>query len=166
MSKIVLAGGCFWGVEAYFSNLKGVTKTIVGYANGTKENPTYKEVCSGVYGFAEAIYLEYDNKVLTADKLLEHYFRIINPYLLNKQGNDVGLQYRTGIYCFTLEQRQYARLFINNYEKINQNKKTVVEVEMLTNFYNAEEYHQEYLKKNPEGYCHIDLGLLSKDERK
>ena len=95
---IYLAGGCFWGVEAYFSRMPGILSTISGYANGKTEDPTYQEVSTGETGYAETIFIEYDSSIISLDEILEHYFSIIDPTSLNKQGNDIGTQYRTGIY--------------------------------------------------------------------
>lgn len=156
MKTIVLAGGCFWGVEEYFSRIDGVLATKVGYANGETENPSYEEVCSGITGFAEAVYIEYDEDIIDIEGILDRYFRIINPTLLNRQGPDIGSQYRTGIYYSDPEDRDriLARL---NLERDKYSSKLVTEVEELRNFYDGEDYHQDYLKKNPGGYCHIDM---------
>lgn len=156
MKKIVLAGGCFWGVEEYFSRIDGVKETKVGYANGHKENPTYEEVCTGLTGHAEAIYIEYAQEEVTLDKILEKYFGIIDPTVLNRQGPDIGHQYRTGIYYIDEEDLEV----INEYkekEQLKYDKPIVTEIEPLKCFYDGEEYHQSYLKKNPGGYCHINL---------
>lgn len=156
MKKIVLAGGCFWGVEEYFSRIDGVKETKVGYANGHKENPTYEEVCTGLTGHAEAIYIEYAQDEVTLDKILEKYFGIIDPTVLNRQGPDIGHQYRTGIYYIDKEDLEV----INEYkekEQLKYDKPIVTEIEPLKCFYDGEEYHQSYLKKNPGGYCHINL---------
>ena len=156
MKKIVLAGGCFWGVEEYFSRIDGVKETKVGYANGQKENPTYEEVCTGLTGHAEAIYIEYAKDEVTLDKILEKYFGIIDPTVLNRQGPDIGHQYRTGIYYIDEEDLEV----INEYkekEQLKYDKPIVTEIEPLKCFYDGEEYHQSYLKKNPGGYCHINL---------
>ncbi|WP_035357121.1 peptide-methionine (S)-S-oxide reductase MsrA, partial [Acholeplasma granularum] len=165
MKKIVLAGGCFWGVEAYFKQLKGVVDTSSGYANGNFNNPTYEQVCKGIATHAEAVSITYDEKLISLEKLLEHFFRIIDPTSLNKQGNDVGLQYRSGIYYTTEVEKQIAETYIQK-EQLNYDKSIVVSVEPLTEYYLAEEYHQDYLDKNPNGYCHIDLGLVKADEVK
>lgn len=156
MKKIVLAGGCFWGVEEYFSRIDGVKETKVGYANGHKENPTYEEVCTGLTGHAEVIYIEYAQDEVNLDKILEKYFGIIDPTVLNRQGPDVGHQYRTGIYYIDKEDLEV----INEYkekEQLKYDKPIVTEIEPLKCFYDGEEYHQSYLKKNPGGYCHINL---------
>ncbi|HDK7167678.1 TPA: peptide-methionine (S)-S-oxide reductase MsrA [Clostridium botulinum] len=156
MKEIVLAGGCFWGVEEYMSRIKGIVETKVGYANGIKENPSYKEVCSGTTGHAEACYIKYDENIISLEGLLNKFWGIINPTVLNKQGNDRGTQYRTGI--FYLNEKDLNIITESkSREQKNYNKAIVTEVEPLKCFYDAEEYHQKYLKKNPEGYCHIHL---------
>lgn len=156
MKEIYLAGGCFWGVEEYLSRIEGVIDTNVGYANGTKENPTYEQVCSGTTGHAETTLIKYDENILSLEELLNSFWKIINPTLLNRQGPDIGNQYRTGIY-YTDE----ADLEIINETLKGQQKKydspIVTEIMPLNTYYDAEEYHQDYLKKNPGGYCHIDL---------
>lgn len=164
MKKIILAGGCFWGVQAYFRDVKGVKHTEVGYANGNKENPTYKEVCNGIATHAEVTLVEYDEKIVQLPALLEHFFRIINPYTLNRQGHDVGVQYRSGVYFEHEEDAQISRQFIASRQALSDRKFAVV-VEPLKNYYIAEEYHQDYLIKNPNGYCHVNLGLLKEDEK-
>lgn len=159
MKKIVLAGGCFWGVEAFLSGIKGVVETKVGYANGRVPNPTYEMVCKQNTGFAEACYVEYDESKLSLEKLLEEYWRIVDPTVLNRQGPDVGSQYRTGIY-YTDERDLDIILNSVAEEQKKYEKKIVTEVKPLENFYVAEEYHQKYLQKNPNGYCHIPRELL------
>lgn len=156
MKKIILAGGCFWGVEEFLSRIDGVTSTEVGYANGKTENPTYEDVCTGTTNFAEACLVEYDENKLALSALLEEYFGIINPTYLNKQGNDVGTQYRTGIYYFDESDLDIITKSMENLQT-RYEEKIVVEVEPIKNYYKAEEYHQKYLKKNPNGYCHIQF---------
>ncbi|CBZ03747.1 peptide-methionine (S)-S-oxide reductase MsrA [Clostridium botulinum] len=156
MKEIVLAGGCFWGVEEYMSRIKGIVETKVGYANGIKENPNYEEVCSGTTGHAEACYIKYDESIISLEELLNKFWSIIDPTVLNKQGNDRGTQYRTGI--FYLDEKDLNVIIKSkSQEQKNYRKPIVTEVELLKCFYEAEEYHQKYLKKNPEGYCHIHL---------
>ncbi|WP_251859457.1 peptide-methionine (S)-S-oxide reductase MsrA [Clostridium sp. Marseille-Q2269] len=156
MREIVLAGGCFWGVEEYMSRIHGVIETKVGYANGIKENPTYEEVCTGTTGHAEACYIKYDENILSLEKLLEKFWSIIDPTILNRQGNDRGSQYRTGI--FYMDQKDLNIVMESKYQQQQNHKKDIVtEIEPLKCFYEAEQYHQRYLKKNPEGYCHIHL---------
>src|SRR5690606_13065252 len=156
MKKIVVAGGCFWGVEAYFKQIEGVVDTTVGYANGNKDNPTYQEVCNGIATHAEAVLIEYDETKTTTEKILKHFFHIIDPTSLNRQGHDVGIQYRSGIYYDDLDTKEVSDKMIDSMRP-NYRKPIVVSVEPLKNFYNAENYHQDYLDKNPGGYCHVDL---------
>ena len=158
-SEIYLAGGCFWGVEGYFKQLDGVIKTDVGYANGKSDKTSYKELKQTLH--AEVLHLVYDKETISLDEILRHYFRIIDPTSLNKQGGDIGTQYRTGIYYVDEKSAKEALNFIKEEQK-NYNKKIVVEVEPLKNYILAEEYHQDYLDKNPSGYCHVDLGLAKK----
>jgi methionine-S-sulfoxide reductase len=164
MRKIWLAGGCFWGVEAYFQQLKGVVNTMVGYGQGIAENPTYQQVCSGATGHTEICEVTYAETSLSLTKILEHFFRIIDPTTLNQQGPDRGSQYRSGIYS----NDEADLLIIHDYiQRLQQNvaKPIVVEAELLQTFYPAEEYHQNYLRKNPHGYCHVDMGLAKPNER-
>lgn len=156
MKEIVLAGGCFWGVEEYFSRICGVEETTVGYANGIKENPTYEEVCTGTTGHSEALHVKYNETKISLEKLLEKYWGIVEPTVLNRQGPDIGHQYRTGIY-FIDKNDELVIIDSKNKEQKKYDKPIVTEVEPLKCFYNAEEYHQKYLKKNPGGYCHINL---------
>lgn len=156
MKKIVLAGGCFWGVQEYYSRINGVLKTEVGYANGRTENPTYEEVCNKNTGFAEVCYVEYDENVISLKEVLDKFWQVVNPTTLNRQGNDIGSQYRSGIYYFDEEDIAVIKESIAKIQK-NYEKKIVTEVKPLENYYKAEEYHQDYLKKNPNGYCHIQL---------
>lgn len=161
LGEIWLAGGCFWGVEAYLSKLDGVVYTNAGYANGQTESPTYEDVCFGGAGHAETVYVKYDSKQIALEKLLIHFFKVIDPTSLNKQGNDRGRQYRSGIYYKDAGDREVINKVINE-EQANYAAPIVTEVLPLSNYYPAEEYHQDYLKKNPNGYCHIDLSRLSK----
>lgn len=164
LRTIYLAGGCFWGVEAYISRLLGVAKTTVGYANGNTENPTYDEVCLENTNHVECVKVDYDNKILPLKKLLEEFFKIINPLTINKQGNDVGVQYRTGIYYRNETDKRIIINFINK-KQGEYSQKIVTEVLPLNNFYPAEKYHQKYLEKNPTGYCHIDLTQLPNQKK-
>lgn len=158
MKKIVLAGGCFWGVEEYMSRIDGVIETKVGYANGYKENPTYQEVCTGTTGHAEACYIEFDESIISLEKLLFKFWGIIEPTWLNRQGGDIGHQYRTGIYYIDKEDIPVIESTLK-VEQEKYDKPIVTEIQPLTSFYQAEEYHQKYLKKNPNGYCHINLDV-------
>ena len=154
MKTIYLAGGCFWGTQKYFDQFDGVVNTVVGYANGTTENPTYEEVKSQRTGHAETVQITFDEAVISLTGLLDRYFAVIDPLSVNRQGNDVGTQYRTGIYykdpALLPEIREYIRAVDR---KIG--KPAAVEIKPLENFYPAEERHQKYLEKNPNGYCHI-----------
>lgn len=152
--EIYLAGGCFWGVEAYFKKVNGVVDTSVGYANGKTEHTNYKEI--GVTGHSETVRVTFDQDIIGLAKILEYYFAIINPTSLNKQGNDVGTQYRTGIYYITEQDKTVAERFIGSQQKYYK-QKIRVEVAPLVNYVTAEDYHQDYLNKNPRGYCHINI---------
>ncbi len=154
MKTIVFAGGCFWGVEAYFKQLEGVVDTEVGYINGDGST-NYKEVCAGS-GHAEAVYIEYDNDVISLKKLLDHLFNIIDPTSINKQGPDIGVQYRTGIYNYHLEDIDFIQNYINVRQK-EYSKPIALELATNLEFYSAEDYHQDYLEKNKNGYCHVNL---------
>ncbi len=164
MKKIILAGGCFWGVEAYYDKVKGVKATEVGYIDGDFPNPTYEQVCNGS-NHAEAVKIEYDETLVPLERLLEHFFQIVDPTTINRQGNDVGKQYRSAIYYYNDEDK----LIINGYiERIKPEytKPIRTEVKAVMEFYPAEKYHQKYLKKNPCGYCHIDLSLVDEIDKK
>lgn len=156
MKNIVLAGGCFWGVEEYFSRIQGVLNTKVGYANTMIENPSYEYVCSGQTKAAEAVYIEYDENQLSLESLLDAYFQIIDPTVLNRQGPDIGTQYRTGIYHTDAKDTDIIQKVLQQ-EQNRYSDPIVTETLPLNNFFDAEEYHQRYLKKNPNGYCHIKL---------
>ena len=162
MKTIYLAGGCFWGVERYFSLAKGVLSTKVGYANGTKDNPSYLDLKSGLDDASETVKIDYDENVISLEKLLELYLRVVDPFSVNKQGEDEGVQYRTGIYFINSDEKERI---INYFEKVGL-KNYKIEVLPLKKFFNAEEYHQKYLEKNPTGYCHINMANLKEDERK
>lgn len=161
MKSIVFAGGCFWGVEAYFQQLDGVTDTEVGYINGPGLT-TYQEVCAGS-GHAEAVLITYDEQRISLTKLLDHLFNIIDPTAINKQGNDRGVQYRTGIYNYEKEQYPLIINYLNTRQKEYKKPLQLEVVDNLT-FYPAEDYHQDYLHKNKNGYCHIDLGSYTNVE--
>ncbi len=158
MKEIYLAGGCFWGVEEYFRRIEGISYTEVGYANGIIENPTYEEVCRQNTGYSETVYLKYEEDKISLRDVLKRYFKIIDPTLLDRQGPDIGNQYRTGIYYvdksdLPVIEKEIEILQTKYKEKIQ------VEVLPITKYYKAEEYHQKYLQKNPLGYCHVDLGI-------
>lgn len=152
--EIYLAGGCFWGTEKYLQNIPGIVATEVGYANGNTQNPTYKEVCNLNTGHAETVKVEYDDTVIGLPYILELYYDVINPVSVNRQGGDIGSQYRTGIY-FTDDQD--APVIEQSIAGLQERYKETIAIERvpLRNYYKAEEYHQKYLDKNPGGYCHI-----------
>ena len=162
LKDIYFAGGCFWGVEEYFSRIPGVYDVTSGYANGSSENPSYEDVCGGI-GHAETIHVQYDPSIISLKTLTEQFFKITDPLSVNKQGNDRGVQYRTGVY-YTDESDKDVIQAVFDAEQQKYDKKIAVELLPLENFYLAEEYHQDYLKKNPNGYCHIDFGSLAEVE--
>ncbi len=159
LKDIYFAGGCFWGVEEYFSRIPGVYDVTSGYANGKTDNPGYREVCSQKTGHAETVHVRYDPSLVSLTTLTRQFFKIINPLSLNKQGNDIGSQYRSGVYyCDESDRAQIQAVF----DEVQQgyDKKIVTELEPLKHYYLAEDYHQDYLVKNPGGYCHIDFSSL------
>lgn len=158
--EIYLAAGCFWGAEHFFKQIDGVLSTEVGFANGHTVNPTYKEVYTDTTGFAETVHITYDPLRVSLTFLLEMYFKAIDPTSLNKQGEDEGTRYRTGIYYVDTTDLPFA-----NYMMAEEAKKyglpLRVEVLPLQNFYRAEDYHQDYLDNNPDGYCHLPVELFA-----
>jgi peptide-methionine (S)-S-oxide reductase len=152
IKKIVLAGGCFWGLQDLIRKQLGVVKTRVGYTGGSVENPTYENHA----GHAEAVEIEYDTEKTSYKKMLDFFFQIHNPTTLNQQGNDVGTSYRSAIFYGNDEEKKEAENFIDIVNKSGRWQNPVVTtLEPLTKFYQAEEYHQDYLQKNPNGYtCH------------
>ena len=153
MKTIYLAGGCFWGMQRFLDQFDGVLRTEVGYANGPDKAPTYQEVCRDS-GHAETVRAEYDETRMPLSKLLRFYFTVIDPFSLNRQGHDEGIQYRTGVYYTEEAQLEEIR---PAFDEVRQKagEEPVVELAPLRNFFSAEEYHQKYLEKNPGGYCHI-----------
>ncbi|NLI89930.1 MAG: peptide-methionine (R)-S-oxide reductase MsrB [Epulopiscium sp.] len=162
IETIYLAGGCFWGVEAYMKRIRGVVSAISGYANGNTENPTYEEVIHNNTNHAETVEIKYDKNKIDLASLLLYYFKIIDPTSLNKQGNDIGTQYRVGIFYINNNQLEIINQLVKKEQK-KYKKEFVLEVLPLENFYKAEDYHQDYLAKNPNGYCHVDLSLADED---
>ncbi|MBO5820213.1 MAG: peptide-methionine (S)-S-oxide reductase MsrA [Alistipes sp.] len=159
MKDIYFAGGCFWGTEHYFKQVRGVISTAVGYANGNTDNPTYEQVYTDLTGYAETVHIVYDPEVVSLTLLLELFFRSIDPTSLNRQGEDCGTRYRTGIYYTSEEDTTTIKEVYSGIERII-GEPLMVEVEPLRNFYAAEEYHQDYLDKNPRGYCHVPFELM------
>ena len=159
MKEIYFAGGCFWGTEHYFKQVRGVLATEVGYANGSTTAPTYEEVYTDATGHAETVHITYNPEVVSLELLIDLFFRSIDPTSLNRQGNDCGTRYRTGIYYTCEEDIDTIHDMYNGMECII-GEPLAVEVAPLRSFYSAEEYHQDYLDKNPEGYCHIPFELM------
>ena len=156
---IYLAAGCFWGAERYLKGIRGVVHTETGYANGNIAHPTYREVYTDSTGYTETVHVVYDPEVLGLERLIQIYFKAIDPTSLNRQGEDEGTRYRTGIYYsdpadLPSIQKVYQRVEREFKEPL------AVEVKPLKNFYRAEDYHQDYLDKNPQGYCHISPALM------
>ena len=156
---IYFAGGCFWGTEHYFKMIKGVVGTTVGYANSIIENPSYKDVCSGDTLAAETVKVDYDPSLVSLEFLTRMFFHAIDPTSLNRQGNDIGTQYRTGIY-YTDNEDLAVIYKVFEEQRSTTEGEIVVEVKALQNFYTAENYHQDYLDKNPDGYCHLPFTLF------
>lgn len=161
---IYLAGGCFWGLEKLMQSLPGVVSAVSGYANGDADvEPTYNQVITGRTGYRETVRIEYQPDVISLDAILFAYFQVIDPTIENAQGNDVGTQYQTGVF-YADEAAQATVERIASIEK-ERSKRFKVEIKPLTRFFDAEEYHQDYLDKNPRGYCHIsreEMNMVSK----
>jgi peptide-methionine (S)-S-oxide reductase len=155
LAKATFAGGCFWCTEAVYAQIKGVTSVTSGYIGGQVPNPTYKDVCTGLTGHAEAVEITYDPAVVPYEKLLEVFFKTHDPTTLNRQGADVGTQYRSGIFYHDPEQKRIAELVIARLTEAHAYpRKIVTEVTSATTFYPAEEYHQDYFANNPlQPYC-------------
>ncbi len=156
MKRAMFGAGCFWGVEEIIRKIPGVLITTVGYAGGYTKNPTYQEVCTGTTGHAEVIYIEFDENILSYEELLNYFFRLHNPTTINRQENDVGTQYRSVIFYDDEAQKIIALREKGNVEASKKWRDPIVTViQEWAEFYSAEEYHQDYLQKNPTGYnCH------------
>jgi len=155
LEKATFGSGCFWCTEAIFENLNGVTSVVSGYAGGHVDNPTYEEVCTGTTGHAEVTQITYDPKIITYDELLEVFWKTHDPTTLNRQGNDVGPQYRSVIFYHNIEQKALAEKYKDELNKSGAwDNPIVTEITAYTNFYPAEKYHQNYYENNPnQGYC-------------
>lgn len=160
MKTIYLAGGCFWGTEHYMRQFEGVVETAVGYANGTLDNPSYQQVYTDQTGHVECVKAVYDETLVSLQTLCRMFFRSIDPLLLNCQGEDVGTRYRTGIYWEDSDDSETVELV---WQEVQAKYAETLAVEKmpLECFYPAEEYHQDYLLKNPEGYCHLSIQILN-----
>ena len=156
---IYLAGGCFWGTEHYFKQVEGVVETEVGFANGHTENPTYEEVYTDETGYAETVHVKYNPEVVSLRFLLQLYFKAIDPVSLNKQGHDEGTRYRTGIYYTESADLPVVNEVFDEVQR-HYDQPLAVECQPLERFFAADEYHQDYLEKNPTGYCHLPLSLF------
>lgn len=161
IKTIYLAAGCFWGSEKYFSLIRGVVGTKVGYANGSTKNPTYEDVSYHNSGHTETVEIKYDDSILSLEKLLSLYYEIIDPTSINQQGADRGVQYRTGIYY--IDDSDYP-IICDSLDALATKfeKPIAIEAGPLFHFYDAEEYHQKYLDKNVNGYCHIGQSSFDK----
>ncbi len=156
MQKATFAAGCFWGVEAAFRPVKGVLSTSVGYMGGTFKNPTYEDVCTDQTGHAEAVQVEYDPSQVSYDELLELFWKIHDPTTLNRQGPDVGTQYRSGVFFHNPEQEAAAQASKEKLQRSGAYQRPIVtEITPASEFYRAEEYHQQYLEKRGLGHCTI-----------
>lgn len=158
-SEIYLAGGCFWGTEHFLKLITGVEETQVGYANSLTPNPTYEAVCTGETNAVETVRVIYNGDQVDLEKLLELFFKTIDPTSVNQQGGDIGTQYRTGIYYTDATQLIVISSAVEKLSK-QYDRPLAIEIQPLQNFYEAELYHQDYLDKNPKGYCHIHPDLF------
>ena len=154
MEKAIFAAGCFWGVQNYFDQVPGVTSSIAGYTGGHTEDPTYEDVCSHSTGHAEAVLLEFDPDVVSYETLCRQFFRMHDPTQLNRQGWDIGDNYRSAIYYFDDEQRQTAEM-VKLDSQSNFDKQIVTEISAASTFYPAEDYHQKYTERTGRGMCHV-----------
>lgn len=159
IKEIYLAGGCFWGTQHFLKQINGVVSTSVGYANGTVPNPTYNEVYTDKTGHVETVMVRYDSDVVSLEMILDLYFQTIDPTSLDQQGPDIGTRYRTGIYYTDADDVDVIKN-VTNRIALQYIQPIVVEIERLECFYLAEDYHQDYLDKNPTGYCHIPRSMF------
>jgi methionine-S-sulfoxide reductase len=154
MEQACFAAGCFWGVQYYFDQIPGIASTLAGYTGGTTENPTYEDVCAGTTGHAEAVLVEYDAEKISYETLCRHFFRMHDPTQLNRQGPDVGTQYRSAIFYVTDEQEQTAHRVADELQARHK-RPLVTVIEQLGPFYTAEDYHQKYTERTGRGQCHV-----------
>jgi methionine-S-sulfoxide reductase len=160
MEKAIFAAGCFWGVQYYFDQIPGVVGSTVGYTGGHTQNPSYEQVCTHTTGHAEAVLLEFDPKKVSYETLLRHFFRLHDPTHLNRQGPDIGDQYRSAIFYTSDQQQKIAEKIKQKIQK-NYKNTVVTEVKKATEFYPAEEYHQKFTEKNGNGFCAVDYAPLA-----
>jgi methionine-S-sulfoxide reductase len=161
INKAIFAAGCFWGVQYYFDQIPGITETFVGYTDGETKNPTYEEVCSHTTGHAEAVEIKFDSKIVDYETLVRHFFRIHDPTQLNRQGPDVGDQYRSAIFYFSKDQEDTASKVKKELQS-TLNKPIVTQIKPASEFYPAEDYHQKFTEKTGRGACHVDYSPLGK----
>ena len=159
MKKIYLAGGCFWGVEHYMSLIQGVQETTVGYANSDILSPSYEDLKTHRSSASETVEVVYDETIISLKEILDLFYQIIDPTILDQQGHDIGHQYRTGIYYVQEEDKEIIEESLKELMK-HYEQPIVTELLKLDNFTKAEDYHQDYLIKNPQGYCHVDLKMF------
>ena len=159
MKEIYLAGGCFWGTEHYFKQIDGVLETETGFANGNTDNPTYEEVYTDTTGYAETVRVAYDETRVRLEFLIDMFFHAIDPTLLNRQGHDEGTRYRTGVYYTDETELPVIKRIFDEKQKLY-DQPIVTEIAPLRNFFPADEYHQDYLDKHPDGYCHLPVELF------
>ena len=159
IKDIYFAGGCFWGTEHFFRQIRGVVGTETGFANGHTPDPTYREVYTDTTGYAETVHVRYDSDLVGLKFLTRMFFKAIDPTSLNRQGEDEGTRYRTGIYYADLSDLPAIRSVFDEVQR-QLDAPVVVEVRPLERFYRAEEYHQDYLDKHPDGYCHLPAALF------
>lgn len=160
LQKACLGAGCFWGVQAYFDQIPGVVKTTVGYSGGDMQNPNYEQVSSHTTGHAEVTLVEFDPKIVSYETLLKHFFIIHDPTQLNRQGPDVGDNYRSVIFYYDESQKKIAERIIK-LEQIKHDEPIVTQVDEASEFYSAEDYHQKFTAKTGRGACHVDYAPLS-----
>lgn len=158
---IVFGAGCFWGTEAYFRKVNGVKETVAGYSGGDLPYPSYGEMTTGKTGHAEVVLVYYDPSEIKLETLLRHFFKIHDPSSLNKQGNDIGTQYRSAVFYHSADQKKEIDEQIGRMKSSGKYKKIVTDIAEFRVFYKAEEYHQDYLARNPGGYCHINLNTVN-----
>lgn len=163
MNTLWIAGGCFWGVEAYFKQIKGIVKTETGYLNGNSAQTNYQKVCQGS-GHAEVVQITYNHNQITLADIFKLFINIIDPFQINGQGNDIGIQYRTGLYTKDKQILSDLKKLLKAWEKSH--KPTPIEIKPVINYVKAENMHQDYLKQNPNGYCHINLNTIPKKWQK
>ena len=155
LQKATFAAGCFWGVQHYFDQVPGVIETVAGYIGGHKENPSYEEVCSHTTGHAEAVELKFDPELVSYEALVKHFFRIHDPTQLNRQGPDIGDNYRSAIFFHDLDQKKVAESVRDEVQK-QYSDPVVTDISMSISFYPAEDYHQKFTEKTGHGMCPID----------